>query len=814
MFKKTLIFLLLALGFSENLLAMTEFQELRFTNRARCALDSKKPSSSAFLLINNMDVARSIYRLAKSKGVDASELTQNGIKVYRYSIIKLLQLINQKLVHRQLPLLPADSTSENVPLRYRQIMQQCRSDEYCPMLDHYLDELWKQSGKTDLEFLRQKNHPELTCAYLKKFSPLEAQLFGTKPTKEVLLKIGEAASNVDEFLADCNDFSQQENVKVASFELYLKNPAQFHWNEQGFDYWNSLKIYFSWAFRHADEMKKLAFPFTDLFKAVAIEDSVILTPSNCKSLTLPKCESDYLNQNTIREFAKNDFKKEAVNLDILSPIPEGATKDLMSDPFSEVNRDILDFAEFKNSDAWLDNFRENFSGARTLMRKNLLSAVSKLDILTKNLDPKKMLLKLNLFYAPLFESSASYEKQIFLKNDLYYLCSEFNFAGNDELSFIKNKLNLLKQTSMLDPLMAGIVDQSSKSFFNYFDEISKGINQLCFSLDQKKIWDDQFDLDKQGFSSWYINKVYENKFLSTMSQKQSAYLTDNLPMLVYSQFNISKKLQDVVCINASDCARLSLKSILDLYAATQYADTFWNLNQQIKSPNLFNPYAERNACQVYDPWFKTKSVLFGFFTDVAQAGLSVVKPGVVFAKLDLEPGKVISFNQLVKDGKIEFDTHYNKQKINAGLALDFGKLLGVPCGVSISHTDKTNPYTYLQFQGISVRTCRDHETSQLEVNSPSEINQTPASKVSQCLVCSLNFEAIANLGGNVLPAASSTFFLMRALFRLYKGFTDPINIPHSWSVDPKLVKQTMDRFHGDIPKDCLYPLTHSQECNL
>lgn len=799
-------------------MAKPQLHEIRFSNRARCAIDSQKPTHSSFLLINNMDIARSLYRLAKARNEDATLLTQNGIRVYRYSIIKLLQLIHHKMMNHELPLLPSDITLKNTSEIYQKKMQHCNGNDFCPELDGYLEKLWSNSSHTDLFFLNKNNFKKndeptsLNCTYLKKFSPLNAQLFGTKPTKEVLQKIGEAANHLDEYLADCEDYSQQENVKVATFELYLPFVNEHHWNQQGFDYWNSLKIYFSWAFRNAREMQQLAFPYAELFKAVAIEDSVMITPDGCKSIIMPSCDPDYLNQNSIREFAKKDFKKEAATLDILSPLPDGPTGALLNDPFSEVNRDILDFAQFNNSDAWLENFRENFSGTQTLVRKKLLKALTNLDIISKNINLSQVTDSLMKFFSPLYKDETSLEEKNFLKNELYYLCSEYNLGGNKELGFIKKKLNLLAKTSILDNEAGTILNRPSSFYFNYFDLLSQQINSMCASLRQKKIWDNSFELDKSGFSHWYINKVYLNKINSTFNQKQNDYLDEHLPLLVHSQFKISKKLEDIICINTSDCVRSVLRSIIDLYAATQYADTFWNLKDQIKSPNLFNPLSERYACKVYDPWFKTKSALFGFFTDIAQAGLSLSSPGMIYAKLDLDPKKATSFNQLVKDGKIQYDTRYDKQKINIGLALDFGKLLSVPCGITIGQTDIINAYNFLQFQGISVRTCRDREKNNIEVSSPGEINTMPSKMISQCLVCSLNFEMVASIGSQFLPMAGSTFFLVRALFRLYKGFSDPLNIPHAWSVDPNLVQQAMNKHHGIIPAKCVHPLNHSNEC--
>ena len=43
---------------------------LNFTNRAQCALDSKKPTTSILVLLSNMDVGRSLYRLGKIRQSD------------------------------------------------------------------------------------------------------------------------------------------------------------------------------------------------------------------------------------------------------------------------------------------------------------------------------------------------------------------------------------------------------------------------------------------------------------------------------------------------------------------------------------------------------------------------------------------------------------------------------------------------------------------------------------------------------------------------------------------------------------------------
>ena len=116
---------------SDILLPDLEMRDLRFTNRSRCALDSKKPSETAFALVQNMEVARAFYRLAQDTGNNPSQLTKIGIKVFRYAVIKLLDHIHMKITKGELPLLPVDLNERGVPRNYKNISRRCTSDKYC-----------------------------------------------------------------------------------------------------------------------------------------------------------------------------------------------------------------------------------------------------------------------------------------------------------------------------------------------------------------------------------------------------------------------------------------------------------------------------------------------------------------------------------------------------------------------------------------------------------------------------------------------------------------------------------------------------------
>lgn len=844
--RKLLLILMVFLGTLAQVFSNEEkaprfdLQSLEFSNRADCALESKKPAKSAFLLVSNVDAAKAIYRLAKFRGESVEETTKLGIERFRYSVISLVNIIHDRLTSRELPLLPSDITREDghIPGNYRNVMAQCRQGEYCEALDNYLGQVWRIASKdwsssskyielfkvdnyhSQENYLTDKDYEKnssksLTCAYLKKFGPLQAHLYGTKPNRSALNAIADAVHTMDERFARCDDFESSDNLQVAAYELHLphlREKSLFRkesWIEKGFDYWHSMKLYLSFAFRNAPEMNALAFPFAPLFRGVNLEDSVMLVANGCRSLAPAKCDGDRLALNSIREFAKEDFEKEALELDILSEVPDGPDDILVSDMIPSVNVDELDLGAHRSASEWLEKFSDNLSRSRAVMKSRLIKAVNHFNIVTKSISAERLVLKLNEQFNGIFNKKVS-QLTDSQKNELYYLCSEFSFAGHEQWSFIRGNLELLQKSTAVGSLTKQISKTSTEDAFNYFMKLSDSINKACYGLKQHDIWDDDFNLDKEGFLPWYTAKVYDNKFLSKYEQRMTEVLKTKRPLLAFPQFGQTGDYSDVICVNASDCARKTIEATLAFYSATQYAATFWSVEQKIKSPDLFNPYAERTACKVYDPWFKTRSTLFSFIWDMGQTAISAFVPGMIYTKAELKPRMVTSFKELIKDGKVEYDTRFKKEKILSAITADFGPLLGVPCAVSINR-NPGNPFDYLRFSGITVGACNRDENHNLNVYGASDIGDNETSGTSQCLSCQMNFESMSGVIANVSSNVGPVFFLVRGLYNLYKALKDPHNIPRSWKVHPYNAYETKVAF-GEIPKSCVRSLRKGKDC--
>src|SRR5690606_19429970 len=100
--------LLTSLVHASDVFSYGDLEEIHFSNRASCAKDSKKPSKSSYILLSNVDIAKSVYRLALFRGDDVEVVTKQGIDRFRYSVLSLISIIHKRMIEGKLPLLPAN----------------------------------------------------------------------------------------------------------------------------------------------------------------------------------------------------------------------------------------------------------------------------------------------------------------------------------------------------------------------------------------------------------------------------------------------------------------------------------------------------------------------------------------------------------------------------------------------------------------------------------------------------------------------------------------------------------------------------------
>ncbi len=828
---------------------------LQFTNRSSCADDSNRPTTQVNLIIDSMNAAKSVYRLALSTGREPRALTKMGVSRFRYSSYKLIEYIANQIFEDRLPLLHADLTASALEKRfkeqtrpnhdtsdyynyrkdllkqYSQISEGCKLDEYCEELDQYIAKIWnnrkysyrKQTkeiwGEIDnfsskhffgSKLIDEKENSNLSCHFLKKYSPFMAQVGTVAANKKVLESLAIAQGDQSEYITTCDDIDAQSSLEAVAYQLDILGTNKKNWDKAGFDFWHSLKLYYSWAFRNSQQIEQMSYPFGEVFKSIYLEESVMFFSTNCRGTSPSRCDNDFLSSQRIRDFAKSSYNKMALNHDFMKSIPNGAEKELLDDPFVDYNNDILEYGKFPDMNEWAQSFAKNIRKSRSYIKNKLMNAISTLEVTSKYLSVDSIINNLNKAKNNREAWSHQGASKITvdgLKNELYYLCSEYNVAAHETLSFIRSDLDYLKQMNELDPTFKKLTSKGLKEFYNYFEQVAPAVLSFCNELEERGIWEN-FEVDRSGFSDWYKELIIKDEIGKKGDSPISIWGT---PLLKNRGANT---VSNTICFNGSDCSRKILESITSIYSAVRYFRTFYVNDQNINDPSLINPYAERTACKIYDPWWKVKKTLFNTFSDLTAAAISLVNPTPFYLNVDYVPQRATSFNKMMKDGKLTFDPQMSGHNWPGELGVDLNKILNIPCTVSVGNHSADLLSKKAYFAGYTFKGCLMNKNGgEIRVQSASDIDVNSMKTIQGCASCTINFETMSNWVATFanIPVVSTSYYLIRGVMRFFRGFSDPIEIPRRWEINPNNVLDTYKRY-GTIPKSCVKKLVKGSYC--
>lgn len=785
---------------------------LRFTNRAQCAADSKKATKSAIIMLDSVNTGKAFYRLSKITGGDANQETKLGIEKYRFTTMELIKIISKRLLNGDLPVLKADiSKYKNTPLLAA--FEKCNSGD-CFELNEHLKILWetdkqmllssRTTNKRDYLDLNhdsvEQNDAAIGCYYINKFSALQGHLFATSPNKKTALNIAETMGNNTELLSECAEISKQENLKVANYQVDLLNVLDRDWSRHGYDFWNSLKIYLTWAFRYSEEAKQLSFPYYNLIKNVALEENVLFISNGCRTVVAPKCDGKTLNLNSMRQFAQLK-ENELFRTDFTAQIAQGAQEDILNTPIVDVNTDILNISRSQDAAQWANNFRNKFTKTRGMLKLKFINAINKIKAIKEHLPANRMLKELN-------SSKANSAKKDVLKSEIYYLCSEYKVATDETMSFLNDEVELLNNKSALDEYSKTLGGEAITEYVSYFKDITKTVSRFCDDLSHSGFWGEGFEIDREGFSSWYKETTLDKKqpFKTNIVRALSKEVS---PILTYTfKDKDSYRKNEVICVEGANCSRVLIDGIFDLYSSLRYADSLLPTNS-IQAPDLVNPYSERMACKMYDPFKKKRHLLYRFFYDIGRAAVFGLLPSPVYVSTDVIDKQVVSMKTLIEDGKITFDPQVDGYKFKHALIADLGSLLGIPCAISISGS-QINPIRHYRFNGVSVGACTATRVNNLVVASSSNMSENSYDR-SKCASCAINLETVVGGLASLEPITRSAYILARGAWNLFKGLRDPFDIPRRWTLDVNDTYNTY-RKYGQINKYCLKQLLKGRAC--
>lgn len=794
-----------------------DLNNLRYSNRAQCAVDSETPTSSAFLILDGFNAGKLGNSVARLLAMDEASSVNDSMRDFRLTTTHLTLSIVEKLLKGQLPLLPLNIKDNPQALRYTELVKNCSDKVYCKDIESYLAQIWKISSQSGINpdssewtyvdnfsqsnFLRASASKPTSCYYLKKFSPLQGHLQNTELNAKTLESIAKAVLEKDKYLTSCYDISTGLDSRNAALQIDLGVNGKT-WKTQGFDFWNSVKIYLSWAWRNAPEMDAMSARFGTIFRSLALEESMMLIPNGCQSISPPSCDSEFLSVNSLRELAKVSPTGEH-NANVPGPV----ANELLDKGARSVNNDFLGTMSYGTAGEWVANFRKNYVQARGGMKSRFLTAVQTLNIIEDAYSADEIF-QLILPLAKNTDASPA------LRNELFYLCTEARLAGDRRLDFLKSDIDRMSELSAMLKANTG-TQRELLTHIQYFDALSPALVGACDELEKAKFWNvKDYVVNKSGFEAW------AKELLSIpMHAEDAAYrplVLNNSPLLVWDPKSTAEG--NVICASGIDCARKVLKAMVDLYAVSTYVDAFLPVSPTAPTPSLFNPYAELKACKVYDPWFQQNRVRKRFAWDLANTVLFGWNALPIYIDVDYSAPKVTSFNQLVKDGVIKFDPNIEKSQMQTALVADFGPLLGAPCAIAVA-PNANKGFNFLAFNGISVNYCDAADKKTGEVKKPNDIQRTPTEAHSYCGGCALNFVTVASAASSASSVITGGFnpfkfaiYMFRSFYRFATGMEDNVNIPRNHTVNLNYVTETYQKFYGSIPKECVDPLSLGLKC--
>lgn len=794
------------------------FNELRYTNRAQCAVDSDLPTTSAFTIVDGYNAGRVSYALAKNFGTDADAAAAEGMKEFRLALSGLQGQIIEKLLRGQLPLLPLNLDEKQVDTNlknYRRLALSCGENVFCPQLKDYIQTIWSESlkpanagtGLQKLDAYKATNYVpstlqgKSTCLYLKKFSPLQGPLQSSGIDVVQLTNLAQTLLDTSKFVDACQSQDPNLDSRNAAVQFDIQVSDMKVWDKIGFDFWNSVKIYLSWAWRYSPELQSWTPKNASIFRNIDLEESILLMPNGCRAITAPKCDNQTLAINAIRELAK----KTGTVTEFDELIPNGPENNLTDRGARAVNDDFLATTSYEKASEWVANFRKNFTQTRWIMKNKVFNANQTMTVIARNYQASELVEAMKPL---LLATSVSKE----LKDEAAYMCLEWRLSADQKLDFLRTDIDRIAQLETMAQVNQGVglpIDQQ----IGYFQALSNALSPLCEQLEQSQFFrETNYTTDWKGLEAWA-------KELTKSSMPQTAG-ENPAPFLAYvpatGPFLTLGTDRAVLCANPMDCARRIFKAAVDLYAASTYAEAFLPVANTPTSADVFNPYAELKACKVYDPWFVQNRVRKVFVADLVNTALVGWNPIPLYLDVNFSAPKVTSFNKLVEDGKIKFDPNVQKSKMQAALLADFGPLLGAPCAIQLSpNADK--PFNFYAFSGISLNYCKVRAQRDGVAQNPDDIRTTDPKDTSVCAGCTMNFTGVAS--GIASTTAASTFnplkfgvYLFRAIYRFVKGMQDKTNIPRSYTINLDNVLEAYKRFGNKIPEFCVEPLSQGLKC--
>ena len=739
----------------------------------------------------------------------------------------------------RLPLLQANPDDQNTEVKYAKVLAQCAKQYPCEAMDQYLASIfgtWKKlpagnesayGSYFDLdqfakrpELLRGRTQPQASCLYIKRFSEMQSNWSHDRPDQALLQKIALAALAKKDLFTDCFDESNSLSSRRFILQMDVSEVKQKTWKDHGFDFWYSLKLYFSYAWRHPELILDSDHPLTQLFKNLAIEQMISLSSTGCKTVDRPECSQSQVSLELFRSLGTMGSPTE-----VDRPLPDRPEQVLISHDPALHREDAAILPESEESENWIKGYQERILQRRGLLKQRLLLAISQFELLSSSMTSDRIANELGVLKKAMNVDPILYQK-------MQVLCSEIDEAVRPDIGLLSKRFETTLQITKFKNLVEASSDQQLGGMVSFYESIANTAFPICEQIRIEKLWKQDTPVPTASYAAWFRDlsgtwaapvpqpggTAATPDFLGMGDVFNKVISTATLPFLSQEKIDADgAKESNLICSDASDCVRMLLKSMVDLYAVSAWSDALMPMSEWIQSPNLANPWASATACKVYDPWFGTKQAIVGLMTDLVSTTISGIAPIPAYLAAAPRPREVKAFALEPKGDEVYLKPIKKGPSVDVTVGIDLGPWLGIPCALMVSPTSVRPVINgFYAIAGIQGQLCTGTDNNKLIVHDAlASDNPNEKHVFTGCAMCYLNPYSVARSAATLasygVPGLRIAVGAIFSGVNLAKRLNNPIDVPHRYQVNLDEVSNTFHKY-SFIPKRCVRRLSKGKSC--
>tara|TARA_B110001454_G_C12722462_1_gene435382 strand:+ start:4051 stop:6456 length:2406 start_codon:yes stop_codon:yes gene_type:complete len=625
---------------------------------------------------------------------------------------------------------------------------------------------------------------QVQCTWVKKSLPM---LFSTKtPNANDLEELAIAYLDKGSYIDNCEKIflGETKNNPDVVLKFDLKDTA--NWQQTGFEFWRSFKIYLSlfWAQKWTHPVLQNQ----EIVRSFAVDEIVTLMADGCYSISRPECDTDFLNVSQLKTtLRKGSFQSSYLMANEIMKGQLSTFDERLRPPEQKSSTNTNTRAELMS--LMKIRHQSNFQ---------LYKSIRNLAVIFNQKNANQLLKDL----APSFNEAN-------LKPEVYTLCAEVNKIVRPDLSPFAREISISKfQVSGLNEVSA--LNQRPEDLFfkglTYVQSLAPYCERVENILKTKMMSTNSFDIGDPAPSRKWFQTI--TQYALPIEFQDASGVSSQIP---YSSRDAYVRLkEDVVCTTTVDCTRNIMEDMVNVYQVALYKGV--SRNQSANETVSQNYLGADVACGLFDPWQQSQLRKKNLVSDLVSSVISGVTMLPIYLDLDFDTKKLVSFSQLYENGKIKFDPQFDQKTMSTTVFLDLGQLAKAPCYVSVSNASKIKPPNMgLLFKGITFQGCIRNADGQM-VSNNLELQTNQSKEMAACGACMLNFEEVA------ITAVTNHYNIFRfgirffaSLVSHFKDDENPINQPIELKVNPEYVKDAYVKYNS-IPDSCMYELMNGAKC--